>query len=74
MTDEQKVPDDPGHGSETFSKGYTILKELQGEGKIDASSADEYKARFYKLHQQLEQNYGNEKLLLQRGHSLKKSL
>jgi hypothetical protein len=50
------------------------LKELKDETKIDSSAHEAYKDKFYRLHKQLEQNYSNEKSLLQRGHHLKKQL
>ena len=39
MADEEgKQGADGAHGTENFSKGYSILKELNGEGKIDSGS------------------------------------
>ena len=36
--EEGKAQADGAHGTENFSKGYTILKELNGEGKLDQGS------------------------------------
>jgi hypothetical protein len=38
MADEEGKQDGGAHGTENFSKGYSILKELNGEGKIDQGS------------------------------------
>jgi hypothetical protein len=41
MADEEQkanAAEAGAHGTENFSKGYQILKELNGEGKIDQGS------------------------------------
>ena len=47
-------------------EAYSILDELQKDGKIEADNADEAKEKFYKLHEALVINMENEHVLMKR--------
>ena len=57
-----------------YQKAYTILDDLQKEGKIDVKDADDAKEKFYRLHEALCQNMENETALLRKARALGKSL
>jgi len=55
-------------------EAYSILDELQKDGKIEVDNADEAKEKFYKLHEALVINMENEHVLMKKARQLQKEL
>jgi hypothetical protein len=55
-------------------EAYSILDELQKDGKIEADNADDAKEKFYKLHEALVINMENEHVLMKKARQLQKEL
>lgn len=55
-------------------EAYNILDELQKEGKIEPSNAEEAKLKFYKLHEALVENMEAEQKLMKKARALQKEL
>merc|ERR1712166_1559559 len=55
-------------------EAYNILDELQKDGKIEPTNAEEAKIKFYKLHEALVENMEAEQKLMKKARALQKEL
>ena len=55
-------------------EAYNILDELQKDGKIEPTNAEEAKVKFYKLHEALVENMEAEQKLMKKARALQKEL